>query len=208
MKITALLKTSHYSSQRSWGLRHVMPPPPPLWHPLQGIIPEKVIQHNLKAQGRFGGQALSPPITGNSQFVKILGFQQSENNLLFVIMTVKGFRDLLPGYPGVCCDGDAGTWSCRSFQNSNQFFICQHVCRVNSLINPRYPLCQWRELYLIRKGIGSRQVALIIHEHSSEDEHLIVRNGYLPHFRREISPSSREANMRCWICGPPEPRSG
>ena len=55
-----------------------------------------------------------------------------------------------------------------------------------ALINTRYPLRQWRETVLFRKVIGSRQVAVVIHEHPSEDEHLIVRNGYLRRSRREI----------------------
>jgi hypothetical protein len=34
--------------------------PPPLWQPLGAITPEKVIRHNRKTQGRFGGDRHCP----------------------------------------------------------------------------------------------------------------------------------------------------
>ncbi len=42
------------------GATALVPPPPPLWHPPWAIIPEKVIQHHRKAQGRFGGTGTVP----------------------------------------------------------------------------------------------------------------------------------------------------
>ena len=41
--------------------------------PTGAITPEKVIRHNRKAEGGFWGQALPPPITGDSQFVENSG---------------------------------------------------------------------------------------------------------------------------------------
>ena len=39
-----------------WGLRQVIPPHPPLWYRLERYPPEKVLQHNRKALGGFGGK--------------------------------------------------------------------------------------------------------------------------------------------------------
>ena len=41
------------------------------------LIPEKVMQHNRESTGAVGEQARSPPITGDLQFVEILGLQQN-----------------------------------------------------------------------------------------------------------------------------------
>jgi len=43
-----------------WGLRYVMPPPPPLWHPPGVITPEKVIRHNRKNEGAGLGDRHCP----------------------------------------------------------------------------------------------------------------------------------------------------
>jgi len=52
-----------------------MPPPPPLWHPLwSDNSKEGNTTPSQSAGGCSGGQALSPPIIGDSQFVEILGF--------------------------------------------------------------------------------------------------------------------------------------
>ena len=42
------------------GLRHVMPPPPPLWHPPGAITPEKLIRHNRKSEGAVRGDRHCP----------------------------------------------------------------------------------------------------------------------------------------------------
>ncbi len=65
-----------------FGLRHVMPTPPPLWHPLwydNSLEGNTTPSHSAGAVS--GGQALSPPIIGDSQFVEILGFQKSRKNV-------------------------------------------------------------------------------------------------------------------------------
>ena len=41
------------------------------------------------------------------------------------------------------------------------------------------PAAEWGQLYLLRKIISSRQVAITVHEHTSDHEHRIVRRGYL-----------------------------
>ncbi len=39
----------------------------------------------------------------------------------------------------------------------------------------RLRLAQWGQLYLLRKPVGGRQVAVVLDEHAPHDEHGIVR---------------------------------
>jgi len=61
------------------GLRHVMSPPPPLWHPPGAITPEKVIRDTIaKRRGGSGGQALSPPKQVVYPLLETQGFYKAE----------------------------------------------------------------------------------------------------------------------------------
>jgi hypothetical protein len=56
------------------------------------------------------------------------------------------------------------------------------------------PVTKWRQLYLFRKIIGSRQVAVVFHEHASEHEHRVVRRGYLRDAARHLSSPAGAAH--------------
>lgn len=49
------------------------------------------------------------------------------------------------------------------------------------------PLTKWRELYLFRKAVGSCQITVALHEHAADQNHRIVRRGYLLHTARRLS---------------------
>ena len=92
---------AHHFSQRSRGLRLVMPPPLPLWHLLNDYSGEGD-QYNRNAPGLFGVTVTLPSDTrGLCNWVKFFGVQKSRSGVLVFsgppgktscLMTLQGHR--------------------------------------------------------------------------------------------------------------------
>jgi hypothetical protein len=90
---TALLKSSRYSSQRSFWATTGNASAPAAVASLSDNSREGTTTQSQSAGAVFGGQALSPPIPGDSQLFEVLGFQQGKKteNTGFHIKNYSGF---------------------------------------------------------------------------------------------------------------------